>query len=125
MKEILKALLVEFRERDLPQIRPRSLVIPEFPPEVRKAQVLMGMRRTGKTWVLFQQIHRLLERGLEKKKILYLNFEDDRLQNFQASHFQMILDAYFDLYPDNVKADDLFFFFDEIHVIEGWEKVYS
>jgi uncharacterized protein len=122
MKEILKALLVEFRERDLPKLHPRSLEIPEFPPEIRKAHVLMGMRRTGKTWILFQQMHRLLEQGLDKKKILYLNFEDDRLENFRSSHFQFILDAYFDLYPEYAKADDLAFFFDEIHEIEGWEK---
>lgn len=122
MKEMLKTFISEFHEREIPQGFPRLIYLPEFPPDIRKAQVLMGMRRTGKTWVLYQRIRDLLNQGIDKRKLLYINFEDDRFENFQTSHFQLILDAYFDLYPQFTKAKDLAFFFDEIHLIEGWEK---
>ncbi|MBA3238739.1 MAG: ATP-binding protein [Parachlamydiaceae bacterium] len=119
---MLRTLITEFHERDLPKVISRAILFPKFPPEVRKAHVLMGMRRTGKTWILFQHMQSLLEEGIKKENLLYINFEDDRFENFRASHFQLILDAYFDLYPLHGKSKDLFFFFDEIHLIPGWEK---
>lgn len=122
MKEMLKTFIAEFHERELPKVFFRSIDIPEFPPQVRKAHVLMGMRRTGKTWVLYQRMQTLLQEGREKEKLLYINFEDDRFENFRSSDFQLILEAYFDLYPHFAKAKDLVFFFDEIHLIDGWEK---
>lgn len=122
MKEILKTLILGFHERDLPAVVPRAFKFPEFPPAIRKVHVLMGMRRTGKTWMLFQEMQAFLKLGLPKEKILYLNFEDDRLSQFRTADFQLILDAYFDIYPQYSKSKDLAFFFDEIHIIRGWEK---
>lgn len=122
MKELLKTLIAKFHEREIPKAFLRSLEIPVFPPQVRKAHVLMGMRRTGKTWALYQRMHSLIQEGREKEKLLYINFEDDRFENFRSSDFQFILEAYFDLYPHFAKANDLVFFFDEIHLVHGWEK---
>ena len=82
----------------------------------------MGMRRSGKTWAAYQQIHLRQNQGLAKNTNLYINFEDDRLSGFEISHFQTILDIYFELYPQNIDNKDLFFCFDEIHVVAGWEK---
>ena len=48
----------------------------------RKANVVVGMRRSGKTWFCYQQMQELLENGLEKEWLLYLNFEDERLLPF-------------------------------------------
>jgi len=122
MKETIKILIEEFQEWEIPKPAERAIQIPQLPPAIRKAHVMMGIRRSGKTWIMYQHMQEQLAKGLPKNKILYLNFEDDRLQSFTSSDFQTILDAYFDLYPQYVQSKDLFFFFDEIHVIQGWEK---
>lgn len=122
MKDLIRAILIEFKERELPKPSPRNIRPPELPLAVRKAWVLMGMRRSGKTWTAYQHILERQKQGFAKSSNLYINFEDDRLADFQAHHFQTILDVYYELYPEYIDSKDLFFCFDEIHVIEGWEK---
>lgn len=122
MKIIIKRLIQEFQEWEIPVPVDRLIEIPEFPQEIKKARVFVGMRRTGKTWLMYQQMHHLLKQGWKREQFLYLNFEDDRLVQFTSSDFQSILDAYFDLYPAFAQESKLCFFFDEIHIIPGWEK---
>lgn len=122
MKKIIRGILEEFQEWEIPQPVKREISLPDFPQPIRKVHVLMGVRRAGKTWVLFQKMRSLLDTGVDKRKILYLNFEDNRLDGFTSHDFQAILDAYFDLNPAFIKNRDLFFFFDEIHLVPGWEK---
>ncbi len=122
MKDAIRAILLEFSERELPVPNLRRTHLPEQHGSVRKAWVLMGMRRSGKTWIVYQEIRLRQEKGLPKETNLYINFEDDRLAGFEISDFQIILDVYFELYPQNIHRTDLLFCFDEIHVIRGWEK---
>lgn len=122
MKQVIQTLIKEFQDWEIPTPFVREIHFETFPINIRKVQVLMGVRRGGKTWIFYQKMHELIKNGLEKRKILYLNFEDDRLEGFSSQDFQEILDAYFDLNPDLIKSNDLAFFFDEIHLVEGWEK---
>ncbi len=122
MKQILRSILIEFRERDLPKPILREISPPEHHPDVRKVWVLMGMRRSGKTWSAYQQIQLRQNQGFAKETNLYINFEDDRLSGFEVNNFQLILDVYFEMYPQYINSSDLFFCFDEIHVVPGWEK---
>lgn len=121
IKEILKQIIIDFHAQPLPLPIPRTMELPELPKNLRKAFVIVGMRRSGKTWYLYQKMHALLKENVDFKKLLYINFEDDRLLGLNH-HFQSVLDAYFELYPEQSDAEDLHFFFDEIHEIEGWEK---
>lgn len=50
---VIEALIADFQERELPRVTPRSLSLPSLP---GKADVVVGMRRSGKTWFLYQQI---------------------------------------------------------------------
>src|SRR5271168_602706 len=109
MKQVIRAILIEFRERDLPTPISRVIHPPKHHPDVRKAWVLMGMRRSGKTWAAFQEIQRRQSLGLAKETNLYLNFEDDRLAGFEIDDFQSILDVYFELYPQYINNKELFF----------------
>ena len=122
MKETIRAILLEFRERSLPTPLPREIHPPELPANVRKVWVLMGMRRSGKTWMAYQQILVRQKQGFSKASNLYINFEDDRLAGFELQDFQTILDVYYELNPQYIDSKDLFFCFDEIHVVQGWEK---
>jgi predicted AAA+ superfamily ATPase len=122
MKEVLKEILTEFYRSPLPTVFHREVNIEDLPRDVRKARVFIGMRRSGKTFLMYQDMHKKISSGMEKEKILYLNFEDDRLSGFKTEDFQTILDVYYQLYPHLIEADDLSFYFDEIQNVEGWEK---
>ncbi len=122
MKTIFKELLLEFQESSIPEIIQRLIDIPDIPKEVRKAQVFIGMRRVGKTYLMYQHMHKMLKSGLSKEKMLYINFEDDRLIGFKVQDFQIILDVYYEYFPNNISSDDVIFYFDEIQNIDGWDK---
>lgn len=116
MKQILKTIIKDFHLRPLPLFKPRHL---EVPLDLDKIITIIGPRRAGKTWYLYQLIASLEKAGIKREQIFYLNFEDERL-DFDAGYDQ-ILDAYLELYPDQ-KMDDLYIFFDEIQEIPQWEK---
>lgn len=117
MKNLLSQLIDDFYERNLPDLVTRDK---EFSEVRGKADVIIGMRRSGKTWFCYQKIKELMASGIKKEEIIYLNFEDDRLLEFNVDHFQEILDVYFGKYPEHRNAQ-CYFFFDEIQRIDQWE----
>ncbi|MHC4887019.1 MAG: ATP-binding protein [Planctomycetota bacterium] len=118
MKNLLERLIDDFHERSLPALSKRDCELPRLP---RKADVVIGMRRTGKTFFCYQKIKELLDQGVALHEILYLNFEDDRLIDFSVEHFQLILDIYYARYPEN-RDRRCHFFLDEIQNIGQWER---
>ena len=79
--------------------------------------VLVGLRRAGKSYLLYQRIHQLLKKGHRMEEICYFNFEDDRLGIMTLADLDIIKSAYEEMF-DNQPV----FFFDEIQIVEGWEK---
>lgn len=118
MRDVLSRLIEEFHERELPEPTPREAAMPQVP---GKATAVVGMRRAGKTWFCYQHMRELLHKGIPKERLLYLNFEDDRLLPFSVRDFQAILDVYFSKFPD-FKTERCFLFLDEAQRIEGWES---
>lgn len=118
MRKTLDILIDDFHERELPELMPRHQAMAQVS---RKANVVIGMRRSGKTWFCFQQMKELLGKGIEKERLLYLNFEDERLLPFFAQDFQVILETYYRKFPA-YKSRECYLFFDEIQRIEGWDK---
>jgi len=117
MKTIISQLIDDFQERNLPTPVPRTKVFFEIK---GKADVVIGMRRSGKTWFCFQKINHLIQKNIPQNQILYLNFEDERLLGFTVSNFQEILDVYYGKFPEN-KDKTCYFFFDELQSIHQWE----
>lgn len=117
MIEILDQLIDDFHERALPDLlsRERSM---EWKPG--RANVVIGMRRTGKTWFCYQKMEQLLADGCEKERLVYLNFEDERLLPFSAADFQLITECYYRKYPA-FKNKRCYLFLDEVQRIEGWD----
>ena len=79
--------------------------------------VLVGLRRAGKSYLLYQQIHTLLQQGHDITEMLYFNFEDDRLDSLTTEDLNLIKTAYeemFDCKP--------FVFLDEVQNVDGWER---
>lgn len=79
--------------------------------------VLVGLRRAGKSYLLYQQIHNLLKQGHNITEILYFNFEDDRLDNIKIEDLDLIKTSYEEMFDSKP-----FIFLDEIQNIDGWEK---
>lgn len=79
--------------------------------------VFVGLRRAGKSYLMFQQMHRLLDSGHRIEEMLYFNFEDDRIANLQTEVLDIIKRSYEELY-----AYRPVFFLDEIQLVPGWEK---
>ncbi len=117
MKEILKTIIREFQLEELPTFVPREL---ELPLSSGKIIILIGPRRAGKTYLFYQHLSELLQKGTPREKILYLNFEDERL-DFTPQTLDLILQAYRELYPE-IELREVYFFFDEIQNATEWER---
>ena len=87
----------------------------------KKATILIGVRRCGKTTFLHQIIQGLYHKGISNKNILFLNFFDDRLAALTHQGLDLVHEAYFTLYPEKKNKEKIFCFFDEIQIIPGWE----
>ena len=116
MKEIFKILINDFFEKELNAIK-RDI---EIPLHSNKIVTLVGVRRSGKTYIFYDLINRLRKK-VDSKNIIYINFEDDRLDGITLKDLSNITDAYFEMYPQK-RDEKIYLFFDEIQEVEGWEK---
>ncbi len=116
-KEAIKQIIRDFHVTPQPALKRRTLQVPL---ETGKIITLVGVRRSGKTSCLFNIISDLLEKSKPITTILYINFEDERLE-LKTEELDLLLQAYQELYPD-ILLDQCSFFFDEIQNIAGWDK---
>jgi predicted AAA+ superfamily ATPase len=118
MIETIRSIILDFQEMRLETGIPRRLRIDT----VRgKAAVCIGVRRGGKSTYMFQVIQRLLDSGIPRQNILYLNFFDDRLHNLRQDNLGLIAEAFYSIYPEKKNTETVYCFFDEIQAAVGWE----
>ena len=117
MREILTELILNFYGAQLPTLKSREIVVQELP---RNASILVGMRRTGKTFRVFQLIRDLLASGVPRERMLYLNFDDERLAGLATRDLSLIPEIFYHAYPENV-SEQCYFFLDEIQDVANWE----
>ena len=115
-KEIFKRLIVDNQERTFAEIVLRDIQIPI---DTRKIVTIKGVRRCGKTSILYQTIKKLRE-TVDKTNLVYINFEDDRIFPVQLPDCNELLEAYYEMFPTK-KPEKVYFFFDEIQIVENWE----
>ena len=116
--ETLRTMILDFQESRLQTGVPRRVRIETV---AGKATVCIGVRRGGKSTLLFQVIERLLADGVSHRNVLYLNFFDDRLHGLGPSTLALIPEAYYSIYPEKQDAETVYCFFDEIQAVVGWE----
>lgn len=118
MIETIKSIILDGQEMRMETGVPRRLRIET----VRgKAAVCIGVRRGGKSTYLFQVIQGLLDRGVPRQSILYLNLFDDRLHGLRHDNLGLIAEAYYSLFPEKKNTETVYCFFDEIQAVGGWE----
>lgn len=116
-KQTFQQIISDFIENDLKEVLPRLVKIPS---DQNKVISILGPRRSGKTYVLYDLINQL-RKDVERNRIIYINFEDDRLFPLELSDMDLFLKGYYELFPGN-KDVLVYFFFDEIQEVENWEK---
>jgi len=82
---------------------------------------ITGPRRAGKTFLCFQKIHELLEQGINRENILYINFEDDKLLNANSDDLEKLFEAFLENFNQN-KKQNTFLFLDEIQTVKNWDS---
>jgi len=93
-----------------------------FPDTDKMIKVAIGMRRTGKTYFLYQVIHELLAKKVPLQTILYINFGDDRLLPMDQKQMAALLEAFYTFYPENHERR-CYLFLDALQNVAGWELV--
>src|SRR5574344_1378008 len=112
-KDFIKTLISEYQNL-IPTI---ELVERNYQFEANLNYVLVGLRRAGKSYLLYQQMHRLIQEGHNIKEFLYFNFEDDRINSLALEDLDLIKTCYEEMYDYRP-----IFFLDEIQLIDRWEK---
>jgi hypothetical protein len=118
MKQQLKEIILENQQFKVGIINKRKHL--HIPTNAGMIISVVGARRSGKTYMLYDLIEQIKRDGIESTKIVFINFEDERL-NLKQTDLDLILQAYMELYPNAMLAET-YFFFDEIQNVEGWEK---
>ena len=98
-------------------IRNFEIVPREYDFDLNANYVVVGLRRAGKTTLLYKLVMDLISSGMDWKQIIYINFEDERLSEFTLSDFNDIIQVQSEL--SDKKG---WFFLDEIQNIDGWER---
>jgi len=115
--KISNALKMEF-----PSGTRREQILPSVP---RRANVITGMRRAGKTFYLFQCLHDALAQGVARERLVYFSLDDLRLGklgSLDGSHLLRIVEAYYQKFPNFRGTEEVVFCFDEIQLVQEWER---
>ena len=112
-RNTLKQVMLD-NQKDVEQydIFPRHYDLDSFP-----LMIFVGVRRSGKSFLLFQKMRQLLADGKGWDEMLYLDFEDTRLEGFSADDFNLILECHQEMYGKRPML-----FLDEIQNVDGWQK---
>lgn len=112
-KEVLKEVLLDNRnEVSKQQVIPRDFHFEDF-----GNYVLVGIRRAGKSFLLYQRIQELLRNGHSWDEMLYINFEDERLIGLTTEDLNSLLEIHYE-----ISSQKPMLFLDEIQNIPGWDK---
>ncbi|HKK79343.1 MAG TPA: ATP-binding protein [Phaeodactylibacter sp.] len=86
----------------------------------KRAVVLMGPRRVGKTVMIYHSIHQLIERGVPPNHIYYLSIETPIYTGTPLEYLLQLANDAAGL-KNGEQKDTLYFFFDEIQYLKDWE----
>ena len=114
-RDILKQIIIDQKEIYLSN----PLITRHYPLENNVNYCFVGIRRTGKSYMMYQQIKNLQAQGVPLSHIVYVNFEDERLLEITVDDLNTILEISLEMAGIDNKP---YLFLDEIQNISGWEK---
>ncbi len=118
MDQILRTLLLDWREQKLPKTIKRDIQLDvTAQSSVRNATIITGFRRVGKTYLLYEAIERLLK-TYTHEDVVYINFEDERITTPTTDLLTDLIPQAQSLYGKKPR----YLFLDELQLIPNWSK---
>lgn len=114
-RETLKQIMIDQKETYLNN----TIITRQYLLEENVNYCFVGIRRTGKSYLMYQQIKQLESKGVPLSQIVYVNFEDERLLEIKVTDLNTILEIGLEM---SGSANKPYLFLDEIQNINGWEK---
>ena len=116
-KDLFKSLIA-LSQAELPFERIEREI--DLPVQPELIITVPGVRRAGKSSLLMLTVNKLLASGVKREQILWVNFDDERLDRMPTEELDEVLQAYREMYPE-IELKDVYMFFDEIQNIDGWD----
>ena len=119
--KLIQEKILDFEQQGIPKLFARDLALMpvQKPERGNLAQVIVGTRRCGKTYRLFQEMRDLASAGYKQSNMLYFNFEDERLKPYASALLTDVVDTFFAMHPA-AREEGCFLFFDEIQEVPDW-----
>lgn len=114
-RDTLKRIMIDQKETYLNN----TIITRQYLLEENVNYCFVGIRRTGKSYLMYQQIKQLESKGVPLSQIVYVNFEDERLLEIKVTDLNTILEIGLEM---SGSANKPYLFLDEIQNINGWEK---
>jgi len=114
-RDVLKQIIIDQKEMYLDN----PLISRDYDLEKNVNYCFVVIRRTGKSYMMYQQIHDLMNDGISSSQIIYVNFEDERLLEIGVDDLNTILEIGIEFSGSKGKP---YLFLDEIQNVDGWEK---
>jgi len=118
MRTLIRQKIIDSLAGAPPGLTRRDARVPRVP---GKAVAVIGPRRAGKTTFLWQVLSDRLAGQTPRERLLYFNFEDERLAGMKADDLGLIVEEYYRLHPEVRDHQRALFLLDEIQVVVGWE----
>ena len=106
----------------LPESYSRELYESEIAHKAQAGEVIVvkGVRRSGKSTLLINEIKRLVDNGVDVKNILFVNFEDQRFRMFDET---TLLEDIKNVYMEYIAPQgDIVIMLDEVQNVRAWEQ---
>ena len=113
-KRVIKSLILEKQNEIL------NIELVERPLQLEETAnyVFVGLRRAGKSYLLYQHIQTLIKtKQASIEDILYINFEDERISSVKVEELNLFIESYNEMFDGKP-----IIYLDEIQNIDGWEK---
>jgi len=117
-RSTIRQKIIDAQAATLPVLTRRDVWLPAVK---GKATAVIGMRRAGKTSLLWQILADRHASGTPREGLLYFSFEDERLADMQVQDLDLLVETFYQLNPAWRDARRASFFLDEIQLVPGWE----
>ena len=119
VESLIEQIVADAEERAFPGGTAREAELAWLP---GKVDAVIGMRRSGKTWLLQQSLRARIDAGMPRESVLYVSLEDERLAGLRADQLGLFVEVFYRRRP-SLRERECIFVFDEIQVVEGWEPL--
>src|SRR4030042_1897443 len=101
---------IDYKEREMYKQILKYLKLPQI-------IAFTGLRRVGKTTLMFKILQDYIKNGFNPTNILYFSFDE-----FRETDIKEILNEYEKIFDKNIENEKYLILFDEIQKLENWEE---